>query len=172
MTDVEELARLSVDCGFKIHKDLGPGLLESIYEAILAASLTKRGLLVERQKPIAIEYEGLALAEGFRADLMVDGSLIIEVKSVERLAPVHGKQLLTSQAHQSACRAAYELWCSDVPRRFEAHRQQSPGRRVFASSGEPTSGAASVTGFAKSLPADKHPAPRVKQTSVNNVVQR
>ena len=95
ITDVEELARIAVDCGFKIHSDLGPGLLESVYETVLAASLARSGLAVERQKMIPIEYDGLALAEGFRADLLVGGTLIIEIKSVERLMPVHGKQLLT-----------------------------------------------------------------------------
>ncbi len=95
MRDIEELARLAVDCGVKIHKDIGPGLLESVYEAIMAASLARRGVSVERQKPISIEYEGLALGEGFRADLLIEGRLIIEIKSLERLAPVHGKQLLT-----------------------------------------------------------------------------
>lgn len=95
MRDIEELARVAVDCGFKIHKDLGPGLLESVYEAILAASLLRKGVRVDRQKPIAIEYDGLVLGEGFRADLLVEGQLIIEIKSLERLAPVHGKQLLT-----------------------------------------------------------------------------
>ena len=95
ITDVEELARDAVDCGFKMHADLGPGLLESVYEAVLAASLARSGLAVERQKIIPIEYDGLALAEGFRADLLVGGTLIIEIKSVERLTPVHGKQLLT-----------------------------------------------------------------------------
>jgi GxxExxY protein len=95
ITDVEELARVAVDCGFKMHADLGPELLESVYEAVLAASLARSGLAVERQKIIPIEYDGLALAEGFRADLLVGGTLIIEIKSVERLTPVHGKQLLT-----------------------------------------------------------------------------
>ena len=95
ITDVEELARVAVDCGFKMHADLGPGLLESVYEAVLAASLARSGLAVERQKIIPIEYDGLALAEGFRADLLVGGTLIIEINSVERLTPVHGKQLLT-----------------------------------------------------------------------------
>lgn len=93
--DIEELARLAVDCGFKIHKELGPGLLESVYEAVLAASLVDCGLTVERQKPIDIEYRGMVFREGFRADLMVDGRLIVELKSIERLAPVHGRQLLT-----------------------------------------------------------------------------
>ena len=93
--DIEEIARISVDCGFHIHKELGPGLLESVYEAVLAASLMRLGLEVERQKPIAIEFDGIRLAEGFRADLFVGGTLLIEVKSIDRLAPVHGKQLLT-----------------------------------------------------------------------------
>jgi GxxExxY protein len=93
--DIEELARLSIDEGLRMHKELGPGLLESVYEAVLAASLARSGLPVERQRPIAIEYDGMILREGFRADILVDGQLIIEIKSVERLAPVHGKQLLT-----------------------------------------------------------------------------
>ena len=95
MQDVEKLARIAVDCGFRAHKGLGPGLLESVYEAVMAASLLRAGLAVERQKPIAIEFDGMLLGEGFRADLVVEGQLLIEVKSVDRLAPVHAKQLLT-----------------------------------------------------------------------------
>ena len=95
MTDIEELARVAVDCGFHIHKKLGPGLLESVYEAVLAARLERSGLRVERQKPIAIEFEDLVIADGFRADLVIDERLIVEVKSVERTAPIHAKQLLT-----------------------------------------------------------------------------
>ncbi|HVM38056.1 MAG TPA: GxxExxY protein [Sphingomicrobium sp.] len=95
MTDIEELARVAVDCGFHIHKKLGPGLLESVYEAVLAARLERSGLRVERQKPIAIEFEDLVIADGFRADLVIDDRLIVEVKSVERTAPIHAKQLLT-----------------------------------------------------------------------------
>ncbi|MGA9580961.1 MAG: GxxExxY protein [Allosphingosinicella sp.] len=95
MTDVETCARLAVDCGLHIHRVLGPGLLESVYEAVLEASLVRRGVAVQRQKLIDIEYDGMLLREGFRADLLVEGTLIIEVKSVERFAPVHGKQLLT-----------------------------------------------------------------------------
>ena len=94
MSDIEELAAVAIDCGLKIHVDLGPGLLESFYEAALAASLSRRGLAVETQRPISVEYEGLVLG-GFRADVLVENSLIIEIKSIERLAPVHGKQLLT-----------------------------------------------------------------------------
>ena len=95
MRDLEELAKTAVDCGFRIHKDLGPGLLESVYEAILASSLSRLGLFVERQKPLPISFEGVQINEGYRVDLLIEDRLIIEIKSVERLAPVHGKQLLT-----------------------------------------------------------------------------
>ncbi len=95
MRDIEELATHAVDCGFRIHKELGPGLLESVYEAVMAASLAKRGLSVERQNPIAIEFDGMALGEGFRADLLIEGRLIVEIKAADRLASVHARQLLT-----------------------------------------------------------------------------
>jgi GxxExxY protein len=90
-----ELARDIVDAAFHIHQNLGPGLLESVYEAILARELTKRGLRVARQKPVPIVYDGLAFDEGFRADLIVEDKIIIELKSAEQVAPVHKKQLLT-----------------------------------------------------------------------------
>jgi GxxExxY protein len=93
--EIDALATIAVDCGFKLHMGFGPGLLESVYEAILADSLTKCGLRVERQKPIDIHYEGTVLREGFRIDLLVEDKLIIELKSTERTAPVHKKQLLT-----------------------------------------------------------------------------
>ncbi len=95
MRDIEELAGIAVDCGLRLHRDLGPGLLESVYEAILAMQLARRGLAVERQKVLPVEFDGVALADGFRVDLLIDGQLIVKVKSVERLAPVHSKQLLT-----------------------------------------------------------------------------
>ncbi|HYI41729.1 MAG TPA: GxxExxY protein [Allosphingosinicella sp.] len=95
MSDVEKLAALAIECGFRIHRDLGPGLLESVYETLLAAKLADLGTFVERQKPISFEYDGIRIAEGFRADLLVDRRLILEVKSAERLAPVHSRQLLT-----------------------------------------------------------------------------
>lgn len=95
MRDLEDIARIAVDCGFRLHRDLGPGLLESVYEAVLARLLAERGLHVERQKPIAFRYAGLEFNEGLRADLLVESRLIIELKSVEQLAPVHAKQLLT-----------------------------------------------------------------------------
>ena len=95
MADIEDIARRTIDFGFQIHKELGPGLLETVYEAVLAASLTQGGLRVERQKPISIQFKGLSISDGFRADLIVEDCLIVEVKSVERTAPVHAKQLLT-----------------------------------------------------------------------------
>lgn len=94
MKNIEELAGIAIDCGLKIHMDLGPGLLESFYESTLAATLMRRGLAIETQRPISVEYEGLIL-DGFRADILIENTLIIEIKSVERMAPVHGKQLLT-----------------------------------------------------------------------------
>ena len=95
MPDLEEIASVAIDCGLQIHKALGPGLLETVYEAVLASTLLEKGLSVERQRPVPIVYRGVAMAEAFRADLVVDGRLVIEIKSIERTAPVHAKQLLT-----------------------------------------------------------------------------
>lgn len=93
--DIEWLSRVAVDCGFQVHHDIGPGLLESAYEAFLAARLTEHGLRVEKQKSVPVTYRGALVRDAFRADLLIEGKLVIEVKSVERLAPVHTKQLLT-----------------------------------------------------------------------------
>ena len=95
MKNVEELSAEVVDAAFHLHKDLGPGLLESVYEVVLAKMLEQRGLSVERQKPIPIHYAGLHFDEGVRSDILVSSSLLIELKSVETLSPVHGKQVLT-----------------------------------------------------------------------------
>jgi GxxExxY protein len=95
MKNIEELSAEVVDAAFHLHKDLGPGLLESVYEVVLAKMLEQRGLIVERQKPISIRYAGLKFDEGFRADLIVEGSLLIELKSIENMIAVHGKQVLT-----------------------------------------------------------------------------
>jgi iron complex transport system substrate-binding protein len=84
-----------VDAAYRIHTKLGPGLLESVYEAVLARTLEQRGLKVERQKPVSIEFDGFRFDEGFRIDLLVDDRVVVELKSVEQLAPVHSKQLLT-----------------------------------------------------------------------------
>jgi len=93
--DVEELSRIVVDCGYKLHIEAGPGLLESVYEVVLAKMLTDHGLAVKRQVPVSIRLMGLSFDEGFRADLIVEDQLLIELKSVENLAAVHSKQVIT-----------------------------------------------------------------------------
>ena len=90
-----EIAKIIVDVAYHVHKRLGPGLLESVYETVLAFELEKRGLKIERQVPVAIVYEGMKFDEGLRADLIVENKVIVELKSVETVAPVHKKQLLT-----------------------------------------------------------------------------
>lgn len=90
-----EISRQIVDAAFQIHTRLGPGLLESAYEVLMAHELRKRGLRVERQVPVRIAYDGIVFDEGFRADLIVEDLVIVELKSVEKTAPVHGKQVLT-----------------------------------------------------------------------------
>lgn len=90
-----ELSRIIVDSAFKIHTTLGPGLLESVYEVVLVHELELRGLEVVYQQAIPVVYEGVKLELGFRADIIVDRKVVIEVKSVESIAPVHAKQLRT-----------------------------------------------------------------------------
>jgi GxxExxY protein len=95
MKELDDITGEIVDAAIKLHQGLGPGLLESVYEAVLARALEKRGLRVERQKPVAFEYDGMRFEEGFRVDLFVEGRVVVELKSVEQLARVHSKQLLT-----------------------------------------------------------------------------
>jgi len=95
LRQLDEITGAIVDTSLKIHRELGPGLLESVYEMVLARALERRGLPVERQKVIRFEYDGLVFDEGLRLDLLVDGCVVVELKSVERLAPVHHKQVLT-----------------------------------------------------------------------------
>lgn len=90
-----EIATQVVDAAYHIHTKLGPGLFESVYEVVLAHELTKRGLQAERQVTVPIEYEGMTFDEGFRADVIVENKLIVEIKSIEKLANVHKKQVLT-----------------------------------------------------------------------------
>jgi len=90
-----EIANVIVNAAYKIHTTLGPGLLESVYEAIMAYELQKRGLMAVRQVPIPVIYENIEFDEGFRADLVVNEKVIKELKSIEKVAPVHKKQLLT-----------------------------------------------------------------------------
>ena len=95
MPELDDITGGIVDASLRIHRDLGPGLLESVYHAVLARVLHKRGFHVERQPPICFEYEGMVFEDGFRPDLLVEHRVIVELKSVEKLAPVHSKQLLT-----------------------------------------------------------------------------
>ena len=95
MADIEAIAADVIDAALQLHRDLGPGLLESVYETILAAKLANRGYAVIRQAPVDIEYDGMRFECAFRADLIVDDSLLVEIKSVERLNAAHAKQLLT-----------------------------------------------------------------------------
>jgi GxxExxY protein len=90
-----EIAKIIVDAAYKIHVTLGPGLLESVYESVLTFELERRGLQVRRQQSIGIVYETLTIADAFRADVVVEGKVIVEIKSIELVQPVHKKQLLT-----------------------------------------------------------------------------
>ncbi|PKM43092.1 MAG: GxxExxY protein [Gammaproteobacteria bacterium HGW-Gammaproteobacteria-1] len=91
----DEIGRAIVDVAVQIHREIGPGLLESVYEVLLAHELRQRGLRVERQVPIPVMYKGLTFDEGFRADIVVESRVIIELKCVEKLHNAHKKQLLT-----------------------------------------------------------------------------
>jgi GxxExxY protein len=95
MKNLNDISGEIVDTAFHLHAKLGPGLLESVYESILAYELQKRGFSLERQVPVPIIYDSLRFEEGFRADLIVEKSVVIELKSLEEFAPVHGKQVLT-----------------------------------------------------------------------------
>jgi GxxExxY protein len=90
-----EIAKHIVDAAFVVHNKLGPGVFESLYEVLVGHELTKKGLSVERQKPMSIMYDGIRFDEAFRSDLIVQGKVIAELKSIQALSPVHSKQVLT-----------------------------------------------------------------------------
>ena len=93
--DWNTLTETIIGLAIKVHRTLGPGLLESVYESVLARALERRGLRVERQKTVSFDYDGMRFDDGLRVDLLVNGKLVVELKSVETLASVHPKQLLT-----------------------------------------------------------------------------
>lgn len=93
--NVEEMSAIVVDCAYKLHVEVGPGLLESVYEVVLAKMLEREGLEARRQVAVPIDLMGMKFDEGFRADILVEGQLLIELKSVENVLPVHSKQVLT-----------------------------------------------------------------------------
>jgi len=90
-----QVTGIIVDAAYHIHKELGPGLLESVYQSVLAYELKKRNLQIETEKQIPVVYEEIYLEHGFRADIIVENQIIVELKSVETIVPVHKKQLLT-----------------------------------------------------------------------------
>jgi GxxExxY protein len=90
-----EISGIIVDSAFKVHTSLGPGLLETVYEKVLAYEIRKRGLHVEVQQPVPVYYDNIVFDEGFRLDLLVEDKVIVEIKSIEEIAPIHKKQLLT-----------------------------------------------------------------------------
>ena len=92
---LESIASDVIDFGFQIHQALGPGLLEHAYESLLAAALTQAGYEVRRQVPVQMNFKGVVVDNAFKIDLLVENGLIVELKSVERLAPVHNRQVLT-----------------------------------------------------------------------------
>jgi iron complex transport system substrate-binding protein len=93
--DPEVVTADIVDAAYKLHVGLGPGLLESVYQGVLSRDLERRGLRVEQQKAISFDYDGMHFKDAFRLDLLVEEQVIVEIKSVEALLPVHSKQLLT-----------------------------------------------------------------------------
>lgn len=90
-----EIGTVSVDAAITVHRELGPGLMETVYEVILSHELRQRGLQVERQVPVSIQYHGITFNEGFRADAIINNRVLIELKSVKKLTAVHRKQIQT-----------------------------------------------------------------------------
>jgi GxxExxY protein len=93
--DLEDIASRVIDVAMGVHIDLGPGLLESVYEQVLANRLRKQGLKVDRQMPVGTRIDGLDFPDAFRADILVQDRLLLEIKAVERLSPIHTRQTLT-----------------------------------------------------------------------------
>ena len=93
--DENEIGKIAVDCAVQIHRELGPGLLETVYEIVLARELERRGLKIKRQVSVPIVYRDIRFDEGFRADILVEDKVILELKSLDQIAKVHSKQVLT-----------------------------------------------------------------------------
>jgi len=135
--DLNQISGQIVDAALHLHTRLGPGLLESVYTRLLAHELEKPGLNVRREVPVPLVYDGIRFDEGFRADLIVEDSVLVELKSVEALAPVHSKQVLTlSQVAGLPPRSPHQFRDAAPQGRHPAHRQPtlilSPRLRVSA----------------------------------------
>jgi GxxExxY protein len=127
-----------VDESLRIHRALGPGLLESVYETLLARALEKRGFHVERQKAISFEYDGIVFEEAFRTDLIVDHQVIVELKSLEKLAPVHNEKTPDlSQTDKHAGWPPHQLRLPHPKGRPPPHRQWPGTLRLSAPPREP-----------------------------------
>lgn len=94
MFDLDKVTGTIVDAAYRLHTRIGPGLMENVYEALLAKMLAERGLRVERQKAVSFDIDGLHFKEGFRVDLLVEDCVVVELKAIDRLAPIHSRQLL------------------------------------------------------------------------------
>jgi len=92
---LDDITGAVVDVAYRLHTGLGPGLLESVYETVLARDLARQGLYIERQKIVSFDYDGLHFRDGLRIDVLVESTVVVEIKSVEKLLPVHPKQVLT-----------------------------------------------------------------------------
>jgi GxxExxY protein len=103
-----EIGTIVVDAALTVHRELGPGLLESVYETVLTHELEQRGLSVERQRPVTISYRGMTFTEGFRADIVIGNKVILELKSVEKTTAVHKKQVQT-YLRLTGCKLGYLL---------------------------------------------------------------
>ena len=95
LDDLEEIAGAVIDCGYHLHRELGPGLLESAYEILMAAAIADAGYRVSRQVPVSMTFRNIRVADAFKVDLLIEDRLVVELNSIERLAPVHGRQVLT-----------------------------------------------------------------------------
>ena len=93
--EIDEITDAIVGEAIRIHREFGPGLLESVYEKVLSAALTRKGLIVAAQVPVAIKFDGLIIDAAFRVDLLIENTVVVEIKSIEQLTKVHAKQLLT-----------------------------------------------------------------------------
>lgn len=123
--EVDEITGIIVDAAYKIHVGLGPGLLESVYEVVLERELLGRGFQVERQKAVSFEFDGMQFDDVLRLDLFVESIVVVELKSVEQLAPVHSKQVLTYLRLLKLPVGLFDqLRCADAERGFTSHRKQ------------------------------------------------
>lgn len=103
-----EIGTIILDCAFRVHRTLGPGLFESVYETCLCHELTERGVTIERQIPLPLKYDGIKIGSGFRIDIVADKKVVVEVKAIEKLAAVHMAQLIT-YLKLSDCKLGYLL---------------------------------------------------------------